>query len=283
MSNIARLPSAAKPTVIALHCSAASGREWRQLDHDLGDRFSLIAPDLIGNGTSGHWTGEHPFTLADEAALAVRIIDAAKRPVHLVGHSYGGGVALRVARERPSQVASLTLYEPSAFHVLKTLGADGRMALDEIRTIARNLDGAVLSGDYRTAARRFVDYWGGEGSWAALRADAQAELIRYLPKGCLDFRALIEEPTPLAAYRRFTFPVLLLRGEFAPAPAQLISRQLARTMKFASLRIVPGAGHMGPFSHSEVVSAMMADHIARAEPHLDATGNDLAAPIRSAA
>ena len=283
MSTIARLPSAAKPTVIALHCSAASGREWRQLAVQLGDRFSLIAPDLIGCGSRGHWTGEHAFTLSDEAALAVRIIDAADRPVHLVGHSYGGGVALRVARERPRRVASLTLYEPTAFHVLKTRGAAGRMALDEIRAIAGDLDRDVLSGAYRIAARRFVDYWGGEGSWAALRAEAQAELVRYVPKGCLDFRALIEERTPLAAYRRFNFPVLLLRGEFAPAPTQLISRKLARTMKFASLRIFPGAGHMGPFSHSEVVSAMMADHIARAEPHLDATETELAAPVRSAA
>jgi pimeloyl-ACP methyl ester carboxylesterase len=283
MSNIARLPSAAKPTVIALHCSGASGRAWRQLGQTLGNRFSLIAPDLIGNGTTGPWNGERAFTLADEAALAVKIIDAAERPVHLVGHSYGGGVALRAARERPRRVASLTLYEPTAFHVLKTLGADGRMALDEIRNIAGDLDRNVLSGAYRAAARQFVDYWAGEGSWAALRAEAQAELVRYVPKSCLDFRALIGERTPLAAYRRFNFPILLLQGERASEPVRLIARQLVKAMRFASFRIVYGAGHMGPFSHPEVVSAMMTDYIAHAEPHLDAAENDLAAPVRSAA
>src|SRR6266536_155294 len=36
-------------------------------------------------------------------------------PVHLIGHSYGGGVALRVAVERSNRIASLTLYEPAAF------------------------------------------------------------------------------------------------------------------------------------------------------------------------
>src|SRR6266536_1481912 len=36
-------------------------------------------------------------------------------PVHLIGHSYGGGVALRVAVERSNRIASLTLYEPTAF------------------------------------------------------------------------------------------------------------------------------------------------------------------------
>src|SRR3954462_12885429 len=107
-----------KPTVIALHCSGASGQMWRHLAALLGDRFSLLAPDLIGCGAAAPWNGAHDFTVADEAALTIGLIDASHGPVHLVGHSYGGGVALRVARERPSRIASLTLYEPSLLSVL---------------------------------------------------------------------------------------------------------------------------------------------------------------------
>ena len=95
-----------KSTVIALHCSGASGQAWRQLGSTLGDRLSLIAPDHFGCGAAGHWSGAHAFKIADEAALAVGIIDASETPVHLIGHSYGGAVALRVARERPYPSAS---------------------------------------------------------------------------------------------------------------------------------------------------------------------------------
>lgn len=269
MSTIMSATSAsarAKPTVIALHCSGASGRQWRHLSAALGGGFELIAPDLYGCGSRGPWSGERPFNLKEEAALIVDIIDSCSTPVHLVGHSYGGGVALRAAIERPTRIASLSLYEPTAFHMLRAMGPDGRLLLDEIRAIARAIDRAVLTGNYREAARRFVDYWNGDGAWAALRRENQAEILRYIPKACLDFRALIEEPTPLYAYQRIRSSLLLMRGETSPEPALAIVRKLTAFMKPAGAVTVSGAGHMGPFSHAELVAKEMAAHIVAAEP-----------------
>jgi pimeloyl-ACP methyl ester carboxylesterase len=124
-----------KSTVIALHCAGANGSEWRQLDTDLGPQFKLVAPNLIGNTGAERWSGKHAFTLSDEAASVVSEIDAADEPVHLVGHSYGGAVALRAAIERPARLASLMLYEPAAFHILKT-SPEGRTALIDIDAVA---------------------------------------------------------------------------------------------------------------------------------------------------
>jgi pimeloyl-ACP methyl ester carboxylesterase len=254
-----------KPVVIALHCSGASGHAWRHLGAALGERFTLIAPDLIDCGAAGPWRGAHAFTVADEAALAIRMIDEIERPVHLVGHSYGGGVALRVARERPSRVASLTLYDPTLLSPLRTIGADGRAALAMIDAIGQAVCAAVASGAYRSAAQRYVDYWGGAGSFAAMTPDAQAAMIRYLPKVCLEYHAVTRENYPLVTFRRFNFPILLLQGEHSPLPFQLIARQLARAMKIVSLRVLHGMGHLGPFTHPDAVAAIMADHVAAAE------------------
>ena len=191
MSKIARLVPAdaepAKPVVIALHCSGGSGRQWRHLTEALGGGFDVIAPDLFGCGTRGHWSGEGPFRLTDEAALIVDIIDNCEGPVHLVGHSYGGGVALRAAVERSTRIASLSLYEPTAFHMLKAIGPDGHDHLAEIRGVAGNVASAVVNGNYRAAARRFVDYWNGQGAWNDLRPEHQAELVRYIPEGLPGF------------------------------------------------------------------------------------------------
>ena len=258
-----------KPTIVALHCSGAGGYQWGRLAGTLGARFHLVAPDLIGCGTTAHWTGVHAFRAADEAALVVDIVDAAAHPVHLVGHSYGGGVALRVAAERPDRVASLTLYEPMALHVLRTAGPAERAAFDEITAFARQIDQAVLCGAYWAAAERFVDYWNGAGAWAATDPDAQARIARYIPKACLEFRAMAGETTPRAAYRQFDFPTLLLVGEHACEPVRLIGRQLAENMAPASLRTVFGAGHMGPFTHAVIVNAMIASHIMRADPRAE--------------
>jgi pimeloyl-ACP methyl ester carboxylesterase len=256
----------AKSTVIALHCSGATGRQWRHLAQALGSRFNVIAPDLIGCGATPHWNGGCIFNLSDEAKRIVTEIDAAQTPVHLVGHSYGGGVALRAAIERPHRVASLSLYEPTAFHVLKSVAFGGDEALQEIRHLAADVTDAVANGACRAAARRFVDYWNGPDAFDALKPEVQADLVRYVPKASLDFRALLEERTPLVAYRRLRAPLRILAGDRSPKPATVVAHRLARAMNPGALRIVEGAGHMGPFSHADIVAQHFADHIVAAEP-----------------
>jgi len=250
------------PLVIALHCSGSTGQQWQKLTQSLRSAFSVSCPDLIGCGDNPHWGGgDKPFELADEATPIVEIIDAWNGPIHLVGHSYGGGVALRVAVERPSRIASLSLYEPTAFHVLKAAGEDGQLALVEISTLAADIGQQVLAGAYRAAAQGFVDYWNGAGTYDALKPDAQAYLARYMPKACLDFRALIEERTPLAVYQRLRVPLRLMFGEHTLATTELLVRKLAVVMNPGALRLVPEAGHMGPITHDDTVAKMIAEHI----------------------
>lgn len=254
--------------VIALHCSGAGAGQWRQLGAALGPNFDLRAPEHIGTESAGPWCGNHAFTLADEAAASIGLIDAVDGLVHLIGHSYGGGVALRVALERPHRIASLTLYEPSAFYLLASLGEAGALARNEIMGVVRTTAEGVITGDYASAAQYFVDYWNGQGAWNALRPDIRAALTRWLPKAPLDFRALLDEPTPLSAYRDFRFPVLVLRGEHAPPPTRVAAEALADAIPSARLITIAGAGHMGPLTHAADVNRHIVDHIA------NSAGND---------
>lgn len=69
---------------------------------------------------------------------------------------------------------------------------------------------------------------------------------------------------PLDAYAALTCPVLLLRGEHAPAPTRLIAETLADVLPQGRLHVVPGCGHMGPLTHARLVVPSMVSHIAQA-------------------
>jgi pimeloyl-ACP methyl ester carboxylesterase len=250
--------------VIALHCSGSSSRQWNKLASALGDRFRFHAPDLIGSVAAGRASAMHDDRLAEETARIVALVDREQAPVHLVGHSYGGAVALRVARERPGRIASLSLYEPVAFHVLRTLGMLGRAALGEIQAVAREIACHIAYGGNRAAALRFVEYWGGEGAWSTMRPDVQDEVVRYVPHAPVEFSSVLAESPQLLAYRRFGFPILLMCGGRSPEPVVLIVRKLFSAMRGAVMTEISDAGHMGPLSHADRVNAAIADHMNRA-------------------
>jgi len=162
---------------------------------------------------------------------------------------------------RADRIASLTLYEPSAFHLLKTVGNEGAAAFAEIAAIAGETAERVIAGDYHQAAAAFVDYWGGEGAWAALRPSVKAALVRWVPKAPLDFRALIEEQTLLPDLANLATAALIVRGEHAPRPTRLIAETLAKSLPAARLAVVDGAGHMGPLTHTAAVNELIATHV----------------------
>src|SRR5947207_7315785 len=104
-----------------LHSWLSSKSQWGALAERLASRFRVIALDLCGYGDNAVPAMGTAFTLDDEVRFVTDRLDdlvEARVRVHLVGHSYGGLVALRFAQCRSHRVASLSLYEPVAFRLL---------------------------------------------------------------------------------------------------------------------------------------------------------------------
>lgn len=251
-------------TAIALHCSGADGSQWKGLAAAAGKDFDILAPGLLGAAERHRWAGEHAFSLLDEARPIVELIDNLQGNIHLVGHSYGGGVALTLALLRPWRVKSMALYEPSAFHLLKQADGEGLAMLAEIEDLAGKVDSALVNGAHEQGARAFVDYWNGDNAWDSLRTEIRERLTGWLPNASAHFRALIDDDTPLALYRRIKCPVLLMQGEQARRPSRSVVDLLRGALAASALAEVAGAGHMGPVTHADVVNGLVIRHMASA-------------------
>jgi pimeloyl-ACP methyl ester carboxylesterase len=240
--------------VICLHSSASSARQWAPLREALGAAFRTIAPDLLGYGSAQKWPHERPLSLDDEARQIEPLIAAEDDGVHLVGHSYGGAVALHLALRNPGRVKSVSLYEPVLFNLLHENPTTFPAAV-EIGALRIAVRRGVYSGRTEQAARTFVDYWSGSGAWGALADQRRHPIVARMPKVDAEFDAAFYNTTSLAAYRRLAVPVLAMLGAATRRPPRQILDLLGTVLPDVTRQEIAGAGHLGPLTHAEEVNA----------------------------
>ncbi len=116
---------------------------------------------MYGYGETDFPQNPETFTIQDEVALVGLLLDRVGDTVHLVGHSYGGAVALAAALQHPDRIRSLTLHEPVVFHLARLAGLPDVTA--GIGRMAAELTEKVQAGLPAAAAQVFIDYWRGGG------------------------------------------------------------------------------------------------------------------------
>jgi pimeloyl-ACP methyl ester carboxylesterase len=256
---VSRMPAVTR--VVCLHASASSGRQWRALTSQLAGRYQVIAPDLYGAGDAPPWAAERELSLADEVALLDPVFEAAGESFHLVGHSYGGAVALRAALACPGRIRSLVLIEPVLFGLL--LAEDpGQPAAREIAAVRDDTTTTARRGALECAAERFIDYWMGLGAWANMPSPRQIAAAQAMSGVVGEWSAVFAERPPLSAYESLNIPTLYLVGSQSPASAREVARLLTKSLPDVTTVEMEGAGHMAPLTHPDVVNAAIEAHIA---------------------
>src|SRR6185436_13607520 len=93
--------------VVMIHSSGMSSRQWRGLAKVMAPTHRAVMPDLLGYGGTTGWVARDGFAIDEDTQLVLAVIRALDQRVHLVGHSYGGMLALQVARALGDRVKSI--------------------------------------------------------------------------------------------------------------------------------------------------------------------------------
>jgi len=243
------------PLVLLVHASLAGARQWSGLMSDLGDRFHVRAVNLFGYGATPAWSSTQRPRLDDFAALVARAVPSTGRKVHLVGHSFGGAVAMHAAAHQlRGRVERLVLMEPSLFYLLEQNGQ--RAAFREIFALASFTEHSLATGAVQDAAKRFIDYWGGSGSWAGMPDGKKSALLNLMPGMAHEWEAILSGGTTAAEWSAL-LPrhTLLMLSARARRPSRGIVQALWRHAGVNwELTNIPQAGHMAPLTHPHIVN-----------------------------
>jgi pimeloyl-ACP methyl ester carboxylesterase len=248
--------------VVCLHANASTSNQWRALIDLLSPAFHVLAPDAYGAGKSPEWPSDRVIRLHDEVAFMAPLLARAGSPYFLVGHSYGAAVALRAAIEAPQKIRALALYEPTLFALLDA-ASPAPNAAEGIRSAVAAAAAALDSGDQDAAARHFIDYWMGAGSWQQTPPSRKPAIAASVANVRRWAHALFYEPTPLAAFRALDIPVLYMLGKRSPLPAHAVAHLLTAALPRVELVEFDDLGHMGPITDPQPVNEAIAGFLAR--------------------
>lgn len=230
------------PPLALLHGAGCDAASFAELRPHLG---AVVTHALELPGRAAR-PGPAPRSAAEAAADVARQLEALGAvPSLVLGHSYGGAVALELALEWPALVAGL---------VLVSTGARLRVH----PALLASLEAAVASG----APLRLPAPWQ-PGTPEALIARFERATAAIPPPTVLaDWRAA-DAFDRLADLPRVRCPALVLTGTEDPLTPVKYARHLATHLPDAELQLLEGAGHLLPLEHAAEVARHLLAFIAR--------------------
>jgi pimeloyl-ACP methyl ester carboxylesterase len=254
--------SGAGPTMVLVPGSCSTGAAWRPVIAALENRFRCVTTSLPGyGGTAERRTPGDP-SLSHEAEALESVIRKAGGRVHLLGHSFGGLVALAVALRGQAKLASLTVIEAPAVMLL----AGGR-EIQHIRAFGEMTAGyfAASRDGNADAIEAMIDFFGGAGTFASWPPRVRAYAVATTPVNILDWETAFDYPLPAEALAQVEVPTLVVRGGESHPAMQRVNEILSERVIQATLATIEGASHFMIATHAVEVARLVARHVHRAE------------------
>src|SRR3954447_24030966 len=271
------------PVLLMIHGITSSSANWAPVLPLLAERFTVIAPDLLGHGASAKPTGDYSLG-AYACMLRDLMLALGHDSATIVGHSLGGGVAMQVAYQFPELCDRLVLVSsgglgrevsiflraatlPGAEYVLPLIASRPVLASGEAvaRTVGRL--GLRLGADPGEIARGVASLAGGgaPGGAPPRAGGGPRRAFVHTARSVIDPGGQRVDARD-RLYLSEAVPSLLVWGERDRIIPLDHARQAQALMPNSRLEVMPGAGHF-PFNHDPArFAAILEDFVATTEP-----------------
>jgi pimeloyl-ACP methyl ester carboxylesterase len=233
--------SAGDPAVL-VHGSLADRHSWDLVVPGFAQSMEVVAYDRRGHGESAALPRPHP--VRDDASDLAGLLEALNLyPAHVIAHSYGGAVALRLAIDRPEMVRSLALHETP---FLTLLSDDPATAAEgaELLATTRGVQQLLRSGEPTRAAQQLVGLFSTEpGAWSRLSPELQRGVARSAERWAEESDDPEAFAPDRAACRELMVPTLLTQGALSPPFFHRVTAGLNQLLHNSQVLEIPGVGH----------------------------------------
>lgn len=245
-------PADAAETVVMLHAAATGAFALSALAGRLARDCRVLVPNLDGYGASRLDCVKCPPVFRHVQAVERFVRALELRAPHLIGHSMGGLVALRLARRDRIAWRSLALIEPMALGALDPTEDADLVARD--RAMIRDFEAAIDAGDPRRGLAVFTREVAGQ-DWDALPARARTQLLALVPQIAAEAPHVSADPLTAADFAAIACPILLVEMADGWPPAKRVVARLQAALPAARRIGLPSGGHMAPVTHPDAVAA----------------------------
>jgi pimeloyl-ACP methyl ester carboxylesterase len=260
------------PPVVLIHGMVNSSRHWREVALSLADRYTVVAPDLIGHGDSATPRGDYSLG-AHAAAIRDLLTAIGIHEATIVGHSLGGGVAMQFFWQFPERVERLVLVSSGGLGgdvspLLRLAAVPGVSGAVALAAHPRSL--AVMEAGAERLERRSSSYG------VHLRAVVRALRPLQQPGARRAFLETLRSVIDIRGQRVSAVDRLYLLG---PVPTMVVwgerdhtiplehgraAHELIPNSRFETL---PKAAHFPHLEDPEGLAAVLADFISTTAPH----------------
>ncbi|WP_366555111.1 alpha/beta fold hydrolase [Aquibaculum sediminis] len=263
------------PTVVLLPGSCSTGGVWRPVIAAWKNRFRCVTTSLLGYGGTAERRSANDTAMSHESEMVEAVIARAGGRVHLVGHSFGGLVALAVALRGQAPLASITVLEAPAGDLLRNAG--------EARHYAAF---CAMKAAYFTAHRAgeaeaikvMIDFYGGQGTFAAWPRRVRDYVVATTPVNILDWASADGEALSMGALGTLDLPLLVIWGGGSHPAMQRANALIRESVDGATGVVIAKASHFMLGTHPDEVARLIGRHVEVAATHVPRSRIDTPSP-----